>query len=584
MSRRWVQIRPKSSGADLGTGLQARIADPAWLLCRQWQTGEFKGEDAGTPAWVELRAEVARVGEWRAAGGSWAPVSDAIPLERQLFAEPAPFADLETRAELGRMVELALVDQGLPLEAEELQPLRARCTFRRPDAAERARLSASELSFRRLVAGRLDGGPLIDLARAASDPDQLLASLIDAFALQPSVAMALREAVAQVWGQVQPLHAGQPGPPATWRPERLEHEVELRTATRATDAKQTILRGRPDETGDLEWHAVEIQQSGEPIFERRETERLVPQQVRFAGMPNHRWWDLEDSASALAGMELASERLGHAVFLDFMLVAGNDWFLLPVAVPPGHLARVGVLKVRDVFGITTSVDRTERYSDHLVGSETPRARWTMFTTPIARAPGQEGLQQPDLVDWLFVPHDTTTQHLDGPTLEQVDLARDELANLAWAVESTLQDALGRPRPGRELAPAPRGLPGLETGAGSTWAYRVQTPVPTHWTPLVPVHAKGQTAFSGQIELRRARLWAQDRAEPSRALGRILNAQDSDYRIAEEELPREGLCLTRSVARARGRDGATHTWVRWLRRAGRGETASGLRYDILEPDR
>ena len=32
------------------TGLQARIYDPLWLLARQWQIGEFQGEDNGSPA------------------------------------------------------------------------------------------------------------------------------------------------------------------------------------------------------------------------------------------------------------------------------------------------------------------------------------------------------------------------------------------------------------------------------------------------------------------------------------------------------------------------------------------------------
>ena len=31
------------------TGLQAPLADPLWMLARQWQFNEFQGEDAGTP-------------------------------------------------------------------------------------------------------------------------------------------------------------------------------------------------------------------------------------------------------------------------------------------------------------------------------------------------------------------------------------------------------------------------------------------------------------------------------------------------------------------------------------------------------
>ncbi len=43
----WIETLP--SGPDLDAGLQASIADPLWLLARQWQFNEFQGEDAGTP-------------------------------------------------------------------------------------------------------------------------------------------------------------------------------------------------------------------------------------------------------------------------------------------------------------------------------------------------------------------------------------------------------------------------------------------------------------------------------------------------------------------------------------------------------
>ena len=37
-----------------GAGFAAEIADPLWMLGRQWQVGEHAGEDASTPVLVEL--------------------------------------------------------------------------------------------------------------------------------------------------------------------------------------------------------------------------------------------------------------------------------------------------------------------------------------------------------------------------------------------------------------------------------------------------------------------------------------------------------------------------------------------------
>src|SRR5581483_5949303 len=52
----WTRLEPQVSGADMGMSSNARVFDPAWLLTRQWQMGEFQGEDAGTPVQARLRA------------------------------------------------------------------------------------------------------------------------------------------------------------------------------------------------------------------------------------------------------------------------------------------------------------------------------------------------------------------------------------------------------------------------------------------------------------------------------------------------------------------------------------------------
>ena len=51
----WTRIEPFSRLEDIDEGLQAATHDPLWLLTRQWQTGEFVAEDAGTPVQARLR-------------------------------------------------------------------------------------------------------------------------------------------------------------------------------------------------------------------------------------------------------------------------------------------------------------------------------------------------------------------------------------------------------------------------------------------------------------------------------------------------------------------------------------------------
>jgi hypothetical protein len=45
----WSRLEPRSRSKNFAEGLAARVADPLWLLARQWQFGEFAGADAGVP-------------------------------------------------------------------------------------------------------------------------------------------------------------------------------------------------------------------------------------------------------------------------------------------------------------------------------------------------------------------------------------------------------------------------------------------------------------------------------------------------------------------------------------------------------
>ena len=58
----WTRLEPQTAPtATSPSGYAARIHDPLWLLGRQWQLGEFQGEDAGTPIVARWRGRVAPI-------------------------------------------------------------------------------------------------------------------------------------------------------------------------------------------------------------------------------------------------------------------------------------------------------------------------------------------------------------------------------------------------------------------------------------------------------------------------------------------------------------------------------------------
>src|SRR5215831_7309225 len=89
----WMRLEPGSRSGDISSGLQARIHDPLWLLARQWQVGEFQGEDNGSPAKACFQAESAQLTRFQAGAVApntivkGAPYADEIPLETLVECE-----------------------------------------------------------------------------------------------------------------------------------------------------------------------------------------------------------------------------------------------------------------------------------------------------------------------------------------------------------------------------------------------------------------------------------------------------------------------------------------------------------------
>src|SRR5947209_17162169 len=113
---------------------------------------------------------------------------------------------------------------------------------------------------------------------------------------------------------------------------------------------------------------------------------------------------------------------------EFALAFGNDWFLVPVRLPVGWVHRVSDFVITDNFGIAASANA-------IVNPD--GSQWTMYSlTADVRLQGRadHALLLPDSLDGV----------LEGKVLEETMLARDEMANLAWAIEHVVQGVSGEP--------------------------------------------------------------------------------------------------------------------------------------------
>jgi hypothetical protein len=566
----WNRLEPRPRAPSLADTLAARVRDPLWFLARQWQFGEFRGEDSGSPAYVQMTATSIPLSGWRV-GETLRPIG-ATPVEPLLEREAFPGADLSLQVELWQTFERLLRAQpGLPAPAADdaIEALRAsgRYTLTAP-------ASTDEEAIRfHLVCGprALDGVGLYRDAALAVLPPGVVITDPAARAAVLAALTALSAWVRAVFGDVGTDDA------QAWRPERLEYEATL--LARADDGAAIELSARPGLDAGLDWYAFDQLAVGgglgdlpvrEPVSIRRS---VMPGAVRFRGMPNARWWDFESGTTDFGAISPETPDVATLVVIDMMLVQGNDWFVVPLRQDVGTLCRIDSLVVHDVFGAATLVERSDRLPPP--GTDAP---WTMFTTTVAGGAPQFG-------EFLFLPPSVAGVVQTSPPLEEVRFVRDEMANMVWALEHVVQNAIGQPRPGYERGVAETGsAPGAPARPRASLRYRVQTEVPRHWIPFLPVSLD---PVRGDIALERGAL-LDPRVSPAalvRPVGRILQPTrigTGPYRIREEEVPRAGVRLTRVVFRGRWTDGSTYLWIARERRAGGGEGSSGLRFDIAEP--
>lgn len=543
-----VRLEARHRASDLRGGLAARIADPLWMLGRQWAFGEWIGEDGGSPTAVDLAAEAAPLAWLHPASGAPQPYDPARePLDLRLAEPPRPATawTARQRIDVGRAWLRALRDAGL---AAYLDGFRGAYALAGADAA----LRIADPSGARLIdvaAGRIPDGQALHAA--------LLRPLRDGAALPAEPAIdaadeaALRAAGAAWLAFCDASRGGGDG--STWVPERLGHALAVGTTDADPELTAPAWRG-----GAPDWHAFDARAGGAAptAFSALPSPSPLPAGIRFRGMPNARWWEFEDASIDPGAIDAGPSEVARLAFLEFALVYANDYFALPLRLPIGSLCRIHNLVVRDSFGVRQRIESAVR-------TGRPGApRWAMFSFTQRGADGAAaGLSD------LFLLPPLALQPITGRPLEDVLLVRDEMANLAWAIERRREGEDGRALEAAEVA-VREAEPEPVAGQDAALRYRLGTTVPPHWFPLVP-----QRDASGLHLVLQAMA---DRVPPPAPRGRLLALGGPP--IVDAEVPREGTRLQREPAMARWTDGSCHAWVQYVRRTGRGEGSSGLCFD------
>ena len=571
--------------------VSARLFDPMWLLTRQWQTGEFQAEDAGTPVIARVRAKSAifarcHLGELPPNTMEQAPRFDVARMPLEALVERRPMRPATD--EDPRMLPLIL-EAGLHfLRMLDLQPTGR--SYRRvfiDSFALRAAGSptspgASDPAAQRFV--HLMAGRALDARRLAA---ALRIGSAAALAANPALNIDAgdRAEVAQVakaWLDWYDSLAIEPETAAkdAWLPERMEYAVSIAARLSPKPEDEVTLSADEFDDGVLDWCSFDVNAevnlgtAAEDPFVAI-TQTTVPAPLTFRGTPAPRFWELEDAVIDYGLTPVGPTDLAHLMMIEYANSYGNDWFVVPLTLPIGSVTRIDSLVVTDSFGVRVLLrpigDRSLAPTD-----------WSMWQMSYRRRPGQEPIGKP--VSNLFFLPPTSGRKIEGVAVEDVLFMRDEMANIAWAIERVIESPLERPTPRVEReSDAGDAVSSEATGrAQAPPRYRLSSKVPGYWIPLLPIQTR---AVDGKLisRLRRGVVLQPDGSQREHhALSDAL-AASAELLLFDEEVPREGQHLTRRRVVARWIDGSTWMWTAFRKEIGRGEGSSGLVFDQLDPD-
>jgi len=534
----WTRLEPQSVSGDPSPGLEARVHDPLWMLSRQWQFGEFRGEDAGTPFAVHVGSTSERVTAWQPGtlqnDAPAFPMPVHEPLDPIVEREPPTLngPGLRQRAEAGSLLVTSLADAGFDARIGLLDSCRLVANV--PSVPRLFQSLALTCPDGHAAADALDVGQPAWLDGAGPAALAAAADWLSWYRRSVSAATAVA--------------------PDSWIDERIEYRFSVRVG--APDS-QRVLTAPLHDGGAIDWYSFDCAPTGqlrlpeEPFDQSTTTatRTVIASPVSYGGMASDRLWQFEDGAVNFGKLEVQPHDIARLCFVEFAMIYGSDWFVVPIDLDAGSFTTVTELAYTTTFG-----DRFVVPPANDVGRT---GRFRLF--------GLDQIGSDQTLNGLFIPPSTRAT-VEGTAVEEVLFLRDESANMAWAIESTVQDVGGDPRRRRD-EPQPAIDP-ANPQPPAELQYRLATGVPPFWIPLVPVPTAGRR---GGFVLRKGTM-----TDADESVGQLLDP--TPFTLFEEEVPREGVRVCRVPSLLRTTDGRRTRWIARRVSVGVGEGSSGLAFD------
>ena len=589
-----VEGRPRAT-KNFDRALKAEVRDALWMLTKQWQMGEFEGDDAGSPVLAKLRIDTTQLSKYKANQQPAQSFPENIPLEAQVEQKILPMnvfgqkISLDLRLMAGHRWKKILNNAGLIGQVWNLSLESFPIHLPDPSIKTDASICAHPDAWQQFtaVAGRaVDGFDLYFYLKKGLKLQDLPGGGL--LADEP------QEAIDEFTGWIDQLFL-QPNDSINnaWIPSRFEYQFQC---SAPLPNGETVLSAKEYYHGHLDWYNFDFDTDTKKLeavgtlplenVPGKKIRTVLPTPVMFDGMPNTRWWAFENSKVNYSFIKPGPQELSKLIFLEFGLVYANDWYVLPFDLPVGTLAKVRGMSVSNVFGENFWIEASGR------GSDEDWDRWNMFSINI------EGHNEvASDTSLLLLPGVPKIQ--EGKPVEKVVFIRDEMANMVWGIETIIPLAHGESVSGNGAAAQYRGyLQRLIDGANlpattetdevpsAKIRYEIMNEVPENWIPFIPVHLEGSTR---DVQLQRAAMPRflknesapfPEKVRPRTSLLMEGLVEKLPFYIYEEEVPRDGVVVYQSYQRTRWKNGKVFVWFGSHKTTGRGEGSSGLAFDRI----
>jgi hypothetical protein len=595
-----VEGRPRAT-KDFDRALKAEVRDALWMLTKQWQMGEFEGDDAGSPVLAKIRMDTSELTKYQANDHPTQAFPDTIPLEAQVEQKIVPLEVFHQKISLDLRLMAAKRWKKIVTQAG-LTPVWNLCmqnfAIALPDPMNKdhALICAHPDAWQQYaaVAGRaVDGFELYRYLKK----ELLLKDLPGGGVLgsEPGVETKMfTDWLDQLF--LQPID----GNDDAWIPSRFEYKFQcsapVSTGDNTVNTGEQVFTAKEYYHGHLDWYNLNIDKSITTLgtvdpppakdVRDKKVRTVLPTPLVFDGMPNSRWWAFEDGRVNYSFIKPGTQELSKLVFLEFGLIYANDWYIMPFDLPVGTVAKVRGLSVSNVFGENFWIEPSGR------GMDEDWDRWNMFSLNI------EGHNnQPSDTSLLLLP--TLPKIQEGKPMEKVVFIRDEMANMVWGIETVIPLPHGDSVSGSGAAAQYRSylqklfdaansgaVAPVDEAPSAAIRYEIMNEVPENWIPFVPVHIKNN---SREIQLQRAAMprflkgdqrQFPDKVRPRTSLLAEGLVDKLPFYVYEEEIPREGTVIYQTFQRSRWRNGDVFVWFGSHKTTGRGEGASGLAFDRI----